>query len=918
MQIKKKLPIVFNMLICISLLVLALVTYIYTTNISIKKSKDNMRQLVVSEAKALEAIIEGNAYQMQLVASNEQVVKYILANESNEDEKSEISSYLRKNLVPNSDYEICLIDKSGNILVSSHKNGAERLVNRSKAFEQIMMGKNVFENIVDATYNDGNFISISVPITDQGGEVIGAVCRIMSNRLLSDFEEGIQVNDKQYVYIINKNLEVIVHPSAEEGSMIESAAFRTLINEYIESDKADGCYTYTVNGKEKYVSFCFIGDIGWTICIEQNVSDMQKQAIVGSTFIICALVVLILLITIVSRLIVSQIVTPIDMLIETMGNVAKGDLSSYCAYDANDEFGELSKHYNKMIKKLEESNEALIASEERYRVALEAIDQVIWEYNVQDKNFTSTENWDKIIGQKLDTDYAKQLMNMDVEQNCIENMRQKLSDCLEGRIQDFTHDIWITKNDIKCCLLCKGHAITNSQGKVEKLIGILTDVTDNKNNEERMRKLTFFDELTGCLNKSAFIETLDDFIVQTDENKFGALLFVDIDDFKKVNDALGHDIGDKVLNHIGKKITDILPQDTLVGRFGGDEFVIFKSLESGIDQVHEMIYNLLSLFQNKVIVDDANVHLTCSIGIALYPNDGKDGGTLLKNADTAMYKVKETGKNSYSFYTRAMSQQLDRKLLVEEAIREAIGKNSFYLQYQPVVDLKRGYTTGCEALIRLVDDQLGFISPGEFIPIAEETDLIIETGDWVLEKALTTLKRLHDKGYSEFTMNINVSSVQIKEDDFVEKLGHVIQKVGVLPQCIKLEVTESVLMEQVEKSIELFNKVKALGIKIALDDFGTGYSSLNYLRSIPFDILKIDKSFVDEITTSKVLSEIVDSIIGMAHALNILVVAEGVEDEMQLDVLKGKGCDYIQGYYYSKPLDEEKLEERLKKEKCEK
>ena len=879
-----------------------------------------MKQLAVSEGKAIEAVVKANVYELQLIANDERVVNYILAADSNEGEKNAISDYLRECLVPESDYEVCLINSLGDVLASSSKEQGPSRISHTEVFKQVMKGETVFKNIIDANYNSGKVISITVPVKNEKDNVIGAVCRMMNSKVLNELEESIQVNEKEYVYIVDENLEVILHPHVEkEGLAIESAALKKMIGEYNQSEKREGSYTYAVNKEERYVSFYLIQDIGWTICIEQSVADMQKQAVVGSAFIIGTLIILIIMITVGSRRMVNQIITPIDMLIETMGRVAKGDLSSYCTYDANDEFGELSKHYNNMIKKLEESKQALMASEDRYKVALEAIEQVVWEYRIGEDKFIATENWNKIIGQKIDMGYMNDLLDNGIESKCIEGMKKKIDDCLNGKTQDFTHDIWIKKEDINCCLLCKGHAVMNSEGKVEKLVGILTDITDDKYNEERMRKLTFFDELTGCLNKATFIETVDEFILQASEHQRGVLLFVDLDDFKKVNDVLSHDIGDKVLNYIAKKITEVLPQDTLVGRFGGDEFVIFKSLENGMDEVHEMIYNLLNLFQNKVALEEANnVHLTCSIGIALYPNDGKDSGALLKNADTAMYKVKETGKNSYSFYTKAMSQQLDRKLLVEEAVREAIGKNSFYLQYQPVVDLNSGYTTGCEALIRLVDDKLGFVSPGEFIPIAEETDLIIETGDWVLDKALTTLKALHDKGYSGFTMNINVSSAQIKEEDFVQKLSEVIQKVGVLPQCIKLEVTESVVMEQVEKSIELFNQIKALGIKIALDDFGTGYSSLNYLRSIPFDILKIDKSFVDEITTSKELSEIVDSIIAMAHALNIVVVAEGVEDEMQLEVLRRKGCDYIQGYYYSKPLNEEKLEERLKEEKCDK
>ena len=921
MQIKKKVPIVFNMLICISLFVLALVTYIYSTNISVKKSKSNMMQLVISEGKALEAVAKVNMYQMQLIASSEQVVEYILADEAKRNEnKEKTQSYLRSSLVSNSDYAICLLNRSGDVILSSHKNGVQDTVKNIEAYKQVMLGKSVFENIVESSHNGGKVINITVPVYSKEGKVIGAVCRAMSNRVFGNFREEIKVTQRGYIYIIDEDFNIITHSQKDkEGKKLESITLRKLISEYMQNGETNGSYTYSINNRQRYVTFYCDKDTGWTICIEESIADMQKQAIVGSMFIVVTLIALIVMITIVSRGIVKQIVTPIDILIETMGRVAEGDLSSYCTYDANNEFGELSKHYNKMIRKLEESREALTAIEERYKIALEAIDQVIWEYHIKEKKFVATDNWKKIIGEKIDGDYKTEhideMLEQVVDQRYIGDMRKKVTQCLEGKIKDFTHDIWIKKLDKKYCLLCKGHAIVNDEGNVEKLIGILTDITNNKKNEERMRKLTFYDELTGCLNKSTFIEAVDNFIRDSKEGKTGVLLFVDLDDFKKVNDALSHDTGDKVLNYIGKKMLEILPQDALIGRFGGDEFVIFKSLGSGIDEVHEMIYDLFSLFQGKVKMEHTNIHLTCSIGIALYPNDGEDSGMLLKNADTAMYKVKETGKNSYSFYTKAMSQQLDRKLLVEEAVREAVGNGSFYLQYQPVVELEHEKTIGCEALIRLCDQELGFISPGEFIPIAEETDLIIETGDWVLENALTTLKMLHNKGYTDFTMNINVSSVQIREEKFVEKLSHVIQKIGVLPQCVKLEVTETVLMEDVEKSIELFNRVKSLGIKIALDDFGTGYSSLNYLRSIPFDVLKIDKSFVDEITTSKVLSEIVDSIINMAHALDILVVAEGVENEMQLEVLRNKGCDYIQGYYFSKPLYETNLEERLKEEK---
>ena len=700
---------------------------------------------------------------------------------------------------------------------------------------------------------------------------------------------------------------------------------------------------YTIKQSEMSIKALAISDERvLDALVKSSKYEIQRQAFIECGFVIVTLLVLIILVNLVSRTFIKEITKPIDLLIGTMDEVAAGDLNSFCTYEADDEFGRLSKHYNQMVEKLgdshrnlgevceelaitkralennyqalEKSKEALVISEERYRMALDAIDEVIWEYHAETEQFFATDNWSRIIGENLEEESIVTIMQRFLEPRLIENMRMSTRRCLAGEIRDFTQELWIMKKGKKCWLLCKGHAIVGEDGQVEKMIGILTDITYNKTNEERVRKLTCFDGLTGCLNKSTFIESVDAWLGSGVEVKRASILFIDLDDFKKINDVLSHEIGDQVLNYVGKILAELLPPDAFIGRFGGDEFVIFKSSVEDMEEVHKLVYGILSLFQDKLEIDKLKVHLTCSIGIAMYPEDGEDSAMLLKNADTAMYKVKENGKNSYSFYTKAMSQTLDRKLLVEEALREAIVKNSFYLQYQPIVELQSNQTVGCEALIRLYDSELGFISPGEFIPIAEETDLIIEAGDWVLENALKTLSYLNSRGYDQFTMNINVSSIQIKEEDFLDKLIAVIKKTGVLPGCIKLEVTESVLMEDIEKSIELFNHVKAMGIKIALDDFGTGYSSLNYLRSIPLDVLKIDKSFVDEITTSRVLSEIVDSIINMAHALNISVVAEGVENEMQLEVLKKKGCDFIQGYYFSKPLSEKEFEIRLKKE----
>ena len=794
MQIRKKIPVLLNVLICVPLAIIILVIYGCSVHHYFVKNKQQMIKLVQIEGSALENLIEKNIYQVQLIANDAQLTQYIKEYAmSKENAQDKLRKYLEQINVRN----VMILDTDKKVILANIKEQVITDLVKGIDFTKVLSHQS---SLFDRTNQKGEkVVYIATPIKEKSGEIIGVLCKEMNHAIFAEFINDMQIELMGQPYILDKQFQVVAQGKiAQIDSILEEQKLEKIINEQILQEKNWGQYINTKSHKESFMAYYTIKDIGWTVCVTQNITAMKFQVYKGIILIMAIIIVVVLFVHLAGKKLVEAIIKPIDSLMETVNSVAAGSLDHYCCYDEQDEFKTLSMQYNNMLKKLGES----------------------------DRNFD---------------DACKQLTAM----------KQKV----------------------------------------------------------------FFDGLTGCLNKATFIESLDAWLSSKERMNEAALLFIDLDDFKKINDALTHELGDKVLNYVGQSLASLLTTDSFIGRFGGDEFVICKTCVNNIEEIHELVYNILSLFEEKLDIGETKVHLTCSVGIAMYPQDGQDSSTLLKNADTAMYKVKDNGKNSYSFYTKSMSQILDRKLLVEEAVREGIGKHSFYLQYQPIVDMDLEETVGCEALIRLKDSELGFISPAEFIPIAEESDLIIEIGDWVLENALIALKCIHNEGHSEFTMNINVSSIQIKEEGFLDKLKRVIKKVGVSPQSIKLEVTESVLIEDVEKSIEIFKQIKDMGIKIALDDFGTGYSSLNYLRNIPIDVLKMDKTFIDEITTSRVLSEIVDSIIGVAHALDLLVVGEGVEDEMQLEVLRRKGCDLIQGYYYSKPLRVEELEARLQIEK---
>ena len=794
MQIRKKIPILLNILICVPLAIIILIIYGCSVHHSLAKDKQQIIKLAEIEGSALENLIEKNVYQVQLIAKDAQLVEYIKEyGMSKGNIQDKLKQYLEQINVGN----VMILDTDKKVILANVKDQVTTNLAENIDFTSILSNQSSLSDMIDQ--QDEKVVYIATPIKEKSGEIIGVLCKGVNHNIFTEFINSTQIEGTGQSYILDKHFQVVAQGNeVQADSMLEEQSLEKIINHQMLQEKNKGEYIDTKAHQKIFMAYYTIPDIGWTVCVAQNITAMQLQSCMGGILIMAMIIIVVLLVHVVGKKLVEAMSKPIDSLMETMNAVAAGNLESYCPYGEQDEFGALSIHYNNMLKTLGESN----------------------------RNFD---------------DACKQLTAM----------KQKV----------------------------------------------------------------FFDGLTGCLNKATFIESLDAWLSSKEHVNEAALLFIDLDDFKKINDALTHELGDKVLNYVGQSLAGLLTADSFIGRFGGDEFVICKTCVNNIDEIHELVYSILSLFEEKLDIGETKVHLTCSVGIAMYPQDGQDSSVLLKNADTAMYKVKDNGKNSYSFYTKAMSQTLDRRLLVEEAVREGIGKNSFYLQYQPIVDMDLEETVGCEALIRLKDSELGFISPAEFIPIAEESDLIIEIGDWVLENALMALKCIHNEGYPEFTMNINVSSIQIKEEGFLDKLKRVVKKVGVSPQSIKLEVTESVLIEDVQKSIEIFKQIKDMGIKIALDDFGTGYSSLNYLRNIPIDVLKMDKTFIDEITTSRVLSEIVDSIISVAHALDLLVVAEGVEDEMQLEVLRRKGCDLIQGYYYSKPLRVEELEARLQAEK---
>ncbi|UKS26730.1 EAL domain-containing protein [Paenibacillus sp. HWE-109] len=445
----------------------------------------------------------------------------------------------------------------------------------------------------------------------------------------------------------------------------------------------------------------------------------------------------------------------------------------------------------------------------------------------------------------------------------------------------------------------------------------LRDITERYLNEEKHNYLAYHDELTSLPNRRSLKETLNSYIsssLSTGKNIDLALMFLDLDHFKTINDAFGHSNGDVLLKQVSSRLTECLGDYGKVFRMGGDEFIFLFSDITGQKEVINKGKQIIDLFDTPFTINSSKFHVTASIGIAIYPNDGTDAETFMVYADNAMYKSKSKGRNNYTLFDSNMktySKEKD-KLSLEVLLRRALEKKEFMVYYQPQVDLMKKKVIGVEALLRWNSPEYGIVSPENFIPILEENGLISQVGEWVLSEVCNQSKRWVEKGFPRIRMAVNLSSQQFLKDNLVEIINNTLIEFGMDPNYLELEITETMTMD-VERAINVLGQLNALGVRISIDDFGTGYSSLNYLKKFSIHTLKIDKSFVRDIMLDKNDSNIVSTIISMAHNLNLDVVAEGVETKDQLDFLQMRKCDVVQGYYFSKPLSADDFEKSFHK-----
>ncbi|WP_052414428.1 EAL domain-containing protein [Paenibacillus sp. FSL R5-0345] len=597
---------------------------------------------------------------------------------------------------------------------------------------------------------------------------------------------------------------------------------------------------------------------------------------------------------------------------------------------------------------LQEQFNKLQISERRFRLTSEGSGAYMWEFDLEARRFNLSDRWYELMGYMKDEinsfeDGALSIVHPDDLASTLKIKR----DHLKGITSIFETEFrMLTKDNQIVWFEVRGKATLNPRDKVLLFVGSLIDISERKqaelklsnsyqeleatyeqlattqqelqvqynmllDNQKYIHRLAYVDELSNLPNRLCLLESMEKYL-QRPGGKF-ALLFLDSDNFKYINDTLGHKSGDVLIQKASKRLQSLMQEGDMLSRLGGDEFVVFIKDTEDREDVLNLAERIMRSFRQSFVIGESNLYVSLSVGISFYPEDGETAEQILSNADVAMYRAKEDGKGTYVVYDKSMHTAFNERMNIEKHLRSAMYNNEFEVYYQPQLDIQSGFISGFEALIRWNSPTLGSVSPLSFIKIAEDSRLIIDIGEWVLRESCVFMKGIQDRTGVPYKISVNISIIQLFQNDFIEMVQDSLAVSGLKPSCLELEITESIFMKSFNESIlGDLRFLKSKGISIALDDFGTGYSSLSYLQQLPISTLKMDKTFIDSLSEEEANSKsFVQLIIQLGHNMGLEVVAEGVEEVSQMDFLKLIGCDKVQGYLISRPVPKQAVVELL-------
>ncbi len=598
-----------------------------------------------------------------------------------------------------------------------------------------------------------------------------------------------------------------------------------------------------------------------------------------------------------------MVIVPIDSISRDFSRVAKQDYKPSMLHPAFEELQALVAGFNHMVTEIEHNQQKL----HRASVVFENTSEGILITNAEHKIVSVNRAFTEITGYSEDEVMGRNpslLQSGRHDEAFYKAMWQSIKSTGQ-----WSGEIWNRrKNGEIYPQLLNINTFVNQKGELTHHIGVFSDISNIKDAESRLEHLAHHDALTDLPNRLLCIARLEhELQVAKRSGEQVGVLFIDLDMFKNINDSLGHAKGDHLLQQVAKRVQENIRGEDTFARLGGDEFVMIAGAIKGRQDIAQVAENTLAIFSHPFLVDEQDVFISASIGISIYPDDGEDTDTLLRNADVAMYCAKSEGRNNYQFYMPALTHRVQERLNIETCLRQALKKNELMLYYQPQYSLDSQQMIGVEALLRWRHPEMGMVAPDRFIPVAEETGLIVPIGEWVLKTACQQLKAWQDAGCAPERMAVNLSARQFWKPGLAKVVQNILTETGIEPGFLELELTESIIMHDTDIVSDTLATLHEIGVELSIDDFGTGYSSLSYIRRFPLDRLKIDRSFVRDIMSNPDDAEMIVSIIALGHSMKLKVLAEGVETLEQLQYLQMQGCDEVQGFYFSKPLPADEL-----------
>jgi len=813
-----------------------------------------------------------------------------------------------------------MTDVEGEILVAKNLNLNEFITRSERKYEPQISTKETLhfsDVLVNKSDKNESIILLSFPVNNEKEEVkriVHMAIHLDQKGLFQSMFKELNIGKDSYAYIVDSKGTLIAHPQREMlgEDVSDNPAVQAILK------KKTG-YMELINqfDVEMYSSYQYIPGLEWGIVaqVPSETTYLGVKKFHESLWL--SSIILIILLTFLAAIHTVKTMNPIRKLHYAVDQVAKGNFRSEIENDeSKGEIGALIKRFNEMITSLNHAKKQLKSQKNFLSKIISKSPNAIYVVDYNGRFKLANEAFTKLLGTTPAEIVGKKESEFNPDDEEVERYFQINREVINSKKDRFIPEASLTDSEgNQHWMQVMKIPIIEEDGSSHSLLCFATNITERIMNEEKIKFHASHDSLTQLPNRYKFKKALEQELeLAYDEQMNVAVLFMDLDRFKYVNDHFGHMMGDKLLQAVTSRLKENLHERDTISRFGGDEFTVILSNIDDKDQVSSIANKLIHALGQPYQIDGHSLVTTTSIGISMYPNDGEDVDILIKNADTAMYQAKNQGKNTYRYFHSEMNSLLSNKYKLENYMRDALEKEEFHLFYQPKMDTHTGKISGIEALLRWEQKELGMVSPSEFIPIAEESGLILQVGEWVLEQACLQNKRWQDEGYPPIKVSVNLSVWQIKHSDIVKTVQQILEKTGLNPIWLELEITETAIMENKRSILRTLKQLKKMGVSIAIDDFGTGYSSLNYLKRFPVDTLKIDRSFIQGILTEQDDTVIATAVISMATKLGLIVVAEGVETDEQLHYLHDLHCNEVQGFLISPPVPKNQMTKMLEKE----